>query len=104
VLTRRFGLEGAAVPWFALNLFAFPFLGVALNRRFHEGRVGAWYLRCSLPPLVIALPVMAAARGLSDAIGLRPALACLVAAAFSAASLGACLAARSKLLITSSRG
>lgn len=65
-LPMRYGLVGAAVPWLLVNAVAFVVLGTVLNRRFHDGRIGAWFLRLMLPPVLISLGTLAVARWAVD--------------------------------------
>ncbi len=50
LLTDRFGLLGAAVPWALLGLLGFATLGYLLNRRFMSGRVSRWFIQSTLVP------------------------------------------------------
>lgn len=52
VLSRQFGLIGAAVPWVFMNLVALLWLGWALNARFAAEASRDWTLRAVLLPLV----------------------------------------------------
>ena len=92
VLTSRFGLQGAAVPWLALNTFAFFFLGVVLNRRFNEGHTRTWFLECTLPPVLISAALLFAARRLALALDYSAAGACALAAIFCVLALACALA------------
>jgi O-antigen/teichoic acid export membrane protein len=93
-LTLRFGLLGAGVPWLLLNLFAFVYLGVRLNKKFNDGRVRLWFFCHCLPPLGIALPLLLLARYASDRAGLHGLRACFVAVLFAGLSLAVSYAVR----------
>lgn len=86
-LTLHFGLIGAATPWLLLNAFAFLFLGVVLNKKYNGGRIVMWFFRYSLLPLFISASTLFAARFITDFLGFRPLVGCMVAALFSLAAL-----------------
>jgi O-antigen/teichoic acid export membrane protein len=89
LLTIRFGLLGAGVPWLLMNTLAFVYLGVALNRRFNPGHTADWFLRCSLPPVVICGIALLAARAVASAARLGPFASCVVAGASGLVGVGA---------------
>jgi O-antigen/teichoic acid export membrane protein len=93
-LTSRFGLLGAGVPWLLLNLFAFIYLGIQLNAKFNPGRVRLWFLCHCLPPLAVALPLLALGRFAADKAGTHGLAACVVAALFAGLSLAVSYAVR----------
>ncbi len=93
-LTSRFGLVGAGVPWLLLNLFAFGYLGIQLNRKFNPGRVRLWFFCHCLPPLAVALPLLAVARFAADRAGLHGWAACMVGTSFAGLSLAVSYAVR----------
>ncbi|MEO5687570.1 MAG: oligosaccharide flippase family protein [Burkholderiaceae bacterium] len=97
-LTSRFGLRGAGVPWLLLNLFAFVYLGIRLNRKFNSGRVRLWFFGHCLPPLAVALPLLAIARFAVDKAGAHGLLACVVATFFAVLSLAVSYAVRPFLI------
>lgn len=98
VLTSRLGLLGAGVPWLLLNLLAFVYLGVRLNGRFNPGRVRLWFFCHCLPPVAVALPMLALARFVADGAGARGLAACLVALLFAGLSFAASYAIRPILM------
>lgn len=81
LLTKHHGLVGAAVPWLVLNVAAFVYLGIVLNRRFHTGRVTRWFVQCTLPPVVICGILLCGARMIVDRTTQPPLIACIWGAA-----------------------
>lgn len=87
-LTRHHGVLGAAIPWLFLNLVAFAYLGVVLNRRFPLVGLRQWFLADNLPPLLSALACLLTARLLADLLQAGPLASCLIAAFASVAAIG----------------
>lgn len=65
---RHYGITGATLPWLFANL-TFIVIGVPLMHcRLLRGEMAAWYLRDTLPPILVALAVALALDGLLPAI------------------------------------
>lgn len=89
VLTGRFGLVGAALPWLLTNMVAFLILGVFLTRRFLPGEVRRWFGADVGIPVALGLAgagLVALAKPLfvNDLVGLA------VGVIVGIATLGAC--------------
>ena len=69
-LTARFGAVGAAWPWLGLNLFAFIYLGIALNHRFNRGHGWQWFLYCTMPPVALSALVFLSAKFIAVSLAL----------------------------------
>jgi O-antigen/teichoic acid export membrane protein len=82
IFTSRYGVVGAAIPWLALNAFAFAYLGVVLNRRFNEGHARDWFVECTMVPVLISGASLCFARIATDWLGYSAARACIVATLF----------------------
>jgi O-antigen/teichoic acid export membrane protein len=87
LLTRRYGLVGAAVPWLALNAFAFVYLGVRLNRRFYPGSTRRWFTAHCLPPVLVAGAVLGLAHAATASLHAQALPRCIAAAGASLLSV-----------------
>jgi O-antigen/teichoic acid export membrane protein len=83
VLTSRYGLVGASIPWLVLNATAFVFLGIVLNIKFNNGYTLAWFSRYTLVPVLISGICMGSARTLRHAWSLGPWAAGSLASGFA---------------------
>lgn len=88
VLTRQYGVLGAAIPWLFLNLVAFVYLGVALNRRFPLASLSQWFRADNAPPVLSAIACLLTARLVADLLQTGPLVSCLLAAFASVTAVG----------------
>ena len=94
VLTPRFGLVGAAIPWLFLNFAAFAIFFAVIGRRFYHRSLAMLALWSIAVPCLTALIAMYAARMLADNFGWHGLNACLIAGGIGAAGLFLALRAR----------
>ena len=88
LLTSRYGVLGAAIPWLILNLVAFVYLGVILNRKFPLVPLHHWLFIDNLLPIMPALLLLISARFYTDLLNAGPLINCLIAALASLAAIG----------------
>jgi O-antigen/teichoic acid export membrane protein len=79
ILTSRFGVLGAAVPWVLLNLVAFVYLGVRLNRRFPLVSVRRWASEDVFVAILPALLLLLVARFGAEKYNAGPLFSCALA-------------------------
>lgn len=88
LLTWQHGVLGAAIPWVLLNLVAFLYLGVVLNKRFPLVTLPQWFLVDTLIPVLTAMMCLTIARAVADVLQTGPLASCGMAALAAAAALG----------------
>jgi len=57
VAVQRYGMNGAAWLWFAVNFNYVLFVVPLIHQRLLRGELGQWYLRDVLPPVIVSLAV-----------------------------------------------
>lgn len=88
ILTQQFGVLGAAIPWLLLNVVAFIYLGIALNSKFPLVSLPRWFFADNLPPVLLAILWLVAARGVADLLHMGAIVSCVIAALGALAAVG----------------
>lgn len=81
LLTYKFGVLGAAIPWLFLNFIGFVYLGNVLNKKFAPFKVSQWFLSYNIPPLIFATIWTTFGRIVADLLQVGALFSCVVAAA-----------------------
>jgi O-antigen/teichoic acid export membrane protein len=68
LLTSHYGIVGATVPWLLLNILAFVFLGVTLNRRFPLISIKKYFFNDTLSAFFLASIIMVSAKLVSQTL------------------------------------
>jgi O-antigen/teichoic acid export membrane protein len=79
IMTRSYGLIGAAIPWVLVNAAAFIVVSTTINKKYYSRESCQWLIRFTLTPMLIAGGAMLTARVVVDLISLGPLASCLVA-------------------------
>lgn len=99
ILTPRFGLVGAAIPWLSLNFAAFTIFFLLNGRRFYHRSLAKLALSSIAVPCLTAIIAMSAARKLADNFGWHGLSACLIAGGLGAVALALAIGARRNNLV-----
>jgi O-antigen/teichoic acid export membrane protein len=83
IMTMNFGIIGASVPWFIVNLVAFVYLGVVLNRKFPHVLTSKWFIEDNFLPILLAFISMYAARVIADILNVNSFINLLIALIFA---------------------
>jgi O-antigen/teichoic acid export membrane protein len=87
-LIRYYGVLGAAIPWVILNLVAFIYLGVSLNKRFPLVSLSRWFLEDNVPPVLWAMSWLLVGRVAAAILQLGPFGSCVVGFFAAVAAVG----------------
>ena len=98
VLTVRYGIVGAAIPWVCSGVFGAIFLGVRLNRLLRSTPADTWFLICCALPLTICAAILGVGRGVANVLHAGPFAAVGVATASGLLALAACWAVSGQAL------
>lgn len=88
LLTQKYGVLGAAIPWLLLNLVAFAYLGIALNMRFPLVSLSKWFFKDNALPVFFAFFWLLIARSFADLLQLGSIFNCFIAATGAFAAIG----------------
>ncbi len=88
VLTWQYGPLGAAVPWLLVNMVAFLYLGIALNKRFPLVSLQHWFFADNLPPVLFAILGLLVARGAANLLQMGALVGCVIAFFGALAAIG----------------
>lgn len=88
LLTQKYGVLGAAIPWLFMNFVAFAYLGIVLNIRFPLVGVSQWFFADNLPPIIFALFWLLIARSFADLMQMGSLFNCFIAASGALAAIG----------------
>jgi O-antigen/teichoic acid export membrane protein len=87
-LTRQYGSLGAAVPWLLMNMVAFLYLGIALNKRFPLVGIQQWFFADNLPPVLFATLGLLVARAAANLLQMGALVSCFIAFFGALAAIG----------------
>ena len=88
VLTWQYGSLGAAVPWLLMNMVAFVYLGIALNKLFPLVSLQLWFFADNLPPVLFAIFGLLVARATADLLQMGALVSCVIALFGALAAIG----------------
>jgi O-antigen/teichoic acid export membrane protein len=88
LLTQKYGVLGAAIPWLLLNLVAFAYLSIALNKRFPLVSLSKWFFEDNALPVFFAFFWLLIARSFADLLQLGSIFNCFIAATGALAAIG----------------
>jgi O-antigen/teichoic acid export membrane protein len=79
-LTKNYGMVGAAVPWLIMNTVAFVYLGVVLNSRFTITTPTTYFVKDTIPAVLVGVLILGSARLVTDTFNANALTSCLCAA------------------------